>query len=195
MTTKKDIRKEYLEKRLNLPADTVAALNRQLYLQCTRLDYANIRYLHLFLPISRRQEVDTWPLASWIHAQQPDITLVLSRSDMQTAAMTHFSWDGVSPLTENKYGIPEPAETSTPVAPALMDLVFVPLLAFDLRGQRVGYGKGMYDRFLNTCRPDTRKIGLSFFGPLPLITDASPDDIPLDAVITPEQIYYFNKNN
>ncbi|UCJ09181.1 5-formyltetrahydrofolate cyclo-ligase [Chitinophaga pendula] len=195
MATKKDIRKEYLEKRLNLPAITVADLNRQIYLQCTRLDYTNIRYLHLFLPISRRQEVDTWPIASWIHTQQPGISLVLSHSDMQTAAMTHFTWNGVSPLTENKYGIPEPDTNGSPIAPEQIDLVFVPLLAFDRHGQRVGYGKGMYDRFLSACRPDTRKIGLSFFGPVPLIADASPDDVPLDIVITPEQIYHFNKNN
>ena len=42
-------------------------------------------------------------------------------------------------------------------------MVFVPLLAFDKAGNRVGYGKGFYDLFLSECRQDVIKVGLSFF--------------------------------
>jgi 5-formyltetrahydrofolate cyclo-ligase len=44
-----------------------------------------------------------------------------------------------------------------------IEVVFVPLLAYDKQGQRVGYGKGFYDKFLAECSPATVKIGLSFF--------------------------------
>jgi 5-formyltetrahydrofolate cyclo-ligase len=73
-----------------------------------------------------------------------------------------------------------------------LDVVFIPLLAFDEKGNRVGYGKGFYDRFLAKCRPETVKIGLSFFEATPEITDVSPDDIRLDWCVTPEKVYSFS---
>jgi 5-formyltetrahydrofolate cyclo-ligase len=69
----------------------------------------------------------------------------------------------------------------------------VPLLAFDKAGHRVGYGKGMYDRFLQQCRPDTHTIGLSLFEPVNMITDIDPRDVPLHTVVTPDTIYHFSK--
>ena len=66
------------------------------------------------------------------------------------------------------------------------------LVAFDEMGNRVGYGKGFYDGFLNKCRKGTLKIGLSFFGAEPkLITDVHKNDVKLDYCITPEKIYTF----
>ena len=68
--------------------------------------------------------------------------------------------------------------------------VFVPLLAFDESGSRIGYGKGFYDRFLSKCRPDSVKIGLSFFQSEPKIIHENID-FPLDYCITPKKIYTF----
>ena len=70
-------------------------------------------------------------------------------------------------------------------------MVFVPLLAFDQKGHRVGYGKGFYDRFLKQCQNNTLKIGLSFFEPLDSLLKAQPHDINLDAVVTPQGSYWF----
>ena len=70
-------------------------------------------------------------------------------------------------------------------------MVLVPLLGFDERGHRVGYGKGFYDRFLAECNPKIQKIGLSLFEPVAQIDDTSDFDIPLDACITPNRIWYF----
>jgi 5-formyltetrahydrofolate cyclo-ligase len=70
--------------------------------------------------------------------------------------------------------------------------VIVPLLCFDRRGHRVGYGKGFYDRYLQKCRPDCIKAGLSFFDPVDLIDDTYADDIPLDICVTPSETFRFN---
>jgi 5-formyltetrahydrofolate cyclo-ligase len=70
-------------------------------------------------------------------------------------------------------------------------VVFVPLLAYDKSGQRVGYGKGFYDTFLQQCKPNTVKIGLSFFAPEENIEDVSANDVALDYVVTPEGIVRF----
>lgn len=192
MITKKDIRKHFLEQRLNLPDAMAADLNERLLANARQLDYQGVRYLHLFLPISEKKEVDTWPLAQWLRQQYPDIQLVLPKADMQTGDMLHYRWHTNTVLVKNRFGIPEP-DNGELVQPETIDLVMVPLLAFDQQGQRVGYGKGMYDRFLKLCRPDVRTVGLSLFGPIEGISDADPWDVPLQTVVTPDLIYHFKQ--
>lgn len=193
MLTKKDIRKEYLEKRLNLPDDAITLLNRQLLEQCRQLDYSTFRLAHIFLPIAEKKEADTHALVNWARKAYPALKWTLSRSDMHNSEMEHFLWEADTELVKNRYGIPEPVGGKM-VQPADMDLVFVPLLAFDLQGQRVGYGKGMYDRFLKQCPPDVTTIGLSLFDPVIAIEDTSHLDVPLRIAVTPHSIYYFKKS-
>ena len=64
-------------------------------------------------------------------------------------------------------------------------------MAFDGKGNRIGYGKGFYDEFLKNCSKDTLKIGLSFFEAEAAIDGIEPHDIPLDYCVTPEKIYTF----
>jgi len=66
--------------------------------------------------------------------------------------------------------------------------VLVPLLCFDRRGHRVGYGRGYYDRFLARCRHDCKKIGLSFFEPLAEIDDVHEGDVELNYCVTPDGV-------
>jgi len=70
-------------------------------------------------------------------------------------------------------------------------VVFIPLLAFDEEGHRVGYGKGFYDSFLAECKPETLKIGLSFFEAETKIEDVFDGDMALDYCVTPKQVYRF----
>lgn len=193
MFTKKDIRKKYLEKRLNLPPEELTTLNRRLLAKCRTLDYSAFRLAHVFLPISDKREVDTFELVAWARQAWPRLQWALSRSDMKTAQMDHFRWEPADKLIKNAYGIPEPQQ-GIRVNPQEIDLVFVPLLAFDKAGNRVGYGKGMYDRFLQQCRPDAMTIGLSLFAPVAAITDTDEWDVPLHKVVTPDAVYEFKKS-
>jgi 5-formyltetrahydrofolate cyclo-ligase len=63
--------------------------------------------------------------------------------------------------------------------------MFVPLLAFDVNGHRVGYGKGFYDQYLAKCSSKIIKIGLSLFDEPSIIDEVESTDIPLDIIITP----------
>mgnify|MGYP003575184065 FL=1 len=92
----------------------------------------------------------------------------------------------------NEWGITEPV-SGVEVLPEQLDIVLIPLLVYDKKGNRVGYGKGFYDRFLSECRSDAMKVGLSFFEPVDLISDANELDIPLDACISPKGIFTFKK--
>ena len=72
-----------------------------------------------------------------------------------------------------------------------IDLVIVPLLAFDIKGYRVGYGKGFYDKYFLKTRPNCIKVGLSFFDPVDMISDKNEFDVPLNYCVTPNKIYEF----
>jgi 5-formyltetrahydrofolate cyclo-ligase len=78
--------------------------------------------------------------------------------------MTHFLLTDNTKIKKNEYNIPEPVD-GLEVPAIKIDVVFIPLLAYDKKGNRVGYGKGFYDKFLAECKPETIKIGLSFLNP------------------------------
>lgn len=103
--------------------------------------------------------------------------------------INYFLEDG-NQIKENQWNIPEP-QFGEITAAEKIDLVIVPLLAFDLKGNRVGYGKGYYDRFLKQCRPDCKKVGLSFFEPVQKIIDVDDYDVKLTQCITPEKSFVF----
>ncbi|MFZ9661276.1 MAG: 5-formyltetrahydrofolate cyclo-ligase, partial [Chitinophagaceae bacterium] len=105
--------------------------------------------------------------------------------------MESVEYNEVSELKKNVYGISEPVDGNL-IAIELLDMVLMPLLAFDLDGNRVGFGKGYYDRFLKSCRRDIVKIGLSFLDPLDKISDINSYDIPMDFCITPKMTYAFH---
>ncbi len=71
-------------------------------------------------------------------------------------------------------------------------MVLIPLLAFDLQGNRVGYGKGFYDKLLSDCRPSCIRVGLSLFDATDNITDINNLDQPLSLAITPSGMVSFS---
>jgi 5-formyltetrahydrofolate cyclo-ligase len=105
-------------------------------------------------------------------------------------SMQHILQEEDTYFELNHYGIPEPVNGKT-IDPLELDLVIVPLLGFDEQGNRVGYGKGYYDRFLSKCKEDVIKVGLSFLSPIDCIEDVDFFDKKLDFCITPECVYAF----
>ena len=104
--------------------------------------------------------------------------------------MQHFLLTDNTVIKKNNYNIPEPVD-GIEILDDKVEVVFIPLLAFDALGNRVGYGKGFYDRFLAKCKPETIKIGLSFFEASAKITDVYESDVRLDYCVTPERVYEF----
>lgn len=189
--TKHELRQLYREKRIHLSSDNLSLFNELLLYQVKRLDLGGLRTIHLFLPIEGNHEPDTYAIADWLKAKYPQVRLAISKSDSKTSGMTPIIWESQTALKENRWKIPEP-ENGTPIFPYEIDALFVPLLAFDSKGNRVGYGKGFYDRFLSECRPDAVKIGLSLFDPVTAISDLNEYDIPLNKCITPTKTWTFD---
>ena len=146
-----------------------------------------------FYPLEKHAEVNTDLLTRYLQFVFSDIHIAYPVVSATTQEMKAVITTDETDFTENIFGIPEPVEddATKPISPAEIDIIFVPLLAFDQGGYRVGYGKGYYDRFLVNCSPDTIKVGFSYFEPVDKIDDTNQYDVPLNYCITPERIYEF----
>jgi len=194
-TTKAALRRAALARRQALMPAEVAQRSQRLASQLFEsFPVAQWRWLHVFLPLARKNEPDTWPLIHRIWAEQLPVRLAAPVVQPDGITLKHYELNSATPLLASRWGIPEPlAGPATEVAPAQLDAVLVPLLACDRQGQRVGYGGGFYDRFLAECRPSTLFIGLTILAdePLAALADVLPTDVPLHACLTPGGVWNF----
>lgn len=182
--TKKEIRKQFLEKRKALSESECAMLNQALYSNFfASVDLSFVRVLHIFLSIPNNQEPDTWPLLDRIRREFPHIRMSVPK--VVGDHLENFFFEGLHQLHTSSWGIQEPKQ-GVPTPTDKIDIVIVPLLAVDERGHRVGYGRGYYDRLLKTTRKDCLKVGLSFFSPVKEIEDITDQDVRLNQCVTPE---------
>lgn len=188
--TKKDIRILYKQKRTELKDSDIEKLQDLVLIRFQQLSLPYIEYLHTYLPIHSNKEVDTFPVVNFLEFINPGLQVVIPKTNMQTNTLVNYLYNDNTILNENKYGIMEP-DGGEIVDADMIDMILVPLLAFDEKGHRVGYGKGYYDRFLSQCREDVIKIGLSFFEDADHIDDTGEFDIPLTYCVTPYRIYEF----
>lgn len=149
-----------------------------------------IHSVHCFLPILKQKEINTWLLIESLRTLKPGIHIVVSVSIPQTHELHHYLLEEHTQLEENRWGIPEPTG-GREVDPQEIDMVLLPLLAYDKRGHRVGYGKGFYDRFLAKCRQDVVSVGLCFEQPVDDIEGIHEYDYQMDYCVTPEKVWRF----
>jgi len=187
---KKDIRAIYLAKREAMSELDYLKSQDLLLIRFQALPLPFLHTVHTYLPMDGRKEPDPDAIIRWLSFRNPGLRLAIPRSDFGTCTMTHWTYDEDTVLMLTDKGIPEPSN-GRPVAVQEIDMVIVPLLAYDGSGHRVGFGKGFYDRFLAECRPDAIRIGLSFFGPVDRISDTGTFDERLHYCVTPERIYEF----
>jgi len=92
-------------------------------------------------------------------------------------------------LAPGAYGIPEPRSEELPlVEEDDIELVVTPGAAFDMLGHRLGYGGGFYDRLFAQIRPDCLKVGIAFSFQLVDAVPHEPTDVPVDIVVTDQNI-------
>ena len=195
MSVKAALRQAALARRQAL---SPAEITRRSDLLCEQLfqhfPVAEWRWLHLFLPLARRNEPDTWPIIRRVWAEGLAVRLAVPVVQPDGISLKHYELTPSTPLHATRWGITEPLATAeTEVPSAAFDAVLVPLLAVNEAGQRVGYGGGFYDRFLAQCRPDTQFIGLNVLDEAPLarIEDVLPTDVPLTTCLTPGGLWRF----
>ena len=188
---KQSCRNKYRALRNELSPAQIEQLSLQIANKVLEASCWNASYYHLFLPIQKLREVNTEYLLHIL--QGKDKSVIISKTNFETGVLRHFLLQENTTIKITEHGIPEP-QSGIEIPVDMLEVVFVPLLAFDKNGNRVGYGKGFYDRFLSKCSPKATFIGLSFFPPEDTIKPTYTD-VPLHMCITPERIYHFAKRN
>ncbi len=187
---KKEARKIYRQQRDSLSASDKMKYDDLILIQFQTVDIPFLTSVLSFYPIEGKAEINTFSITDYLHFINPALQICYPKTDMQTHSMHAIVCYADTVFIANEYNIPEPVGEKI-IDPENLDLILVPMLAFDIKGNRVGYGKGFYDRFLKQCKDDCLKIGLSYFEPVENIDDASDFDVTLDFCITPKQVYVF----
>ncbi|OEK09368.1 5-formyltetrahydrofolate cyclo-ligase [Flavivirga aquatica] len=186
--TKKELRKKYKILRNNLSIENIDDLSISIANQLLKLSIWEHTFYHIFLSIEEQKEVNTDYILNILSGK--DKNIVIPKSDFKTGDLTNYLLTDNTVIKKNDYNIPEPID-GIEISNDKIEIIFIPLLAFDKSGNRVGYGKGFYDRFLANCKPEAIKIGLSFFESEEIIFDIFENDIKLNYSITPKHIYKF----
>lgn len=191
MNTKQELRNYWLEKRSNLTEPQKNILSHQIQdLFTAKFAIQSVECIHVFLPALEKCEVRTWALIQYLLEKYPHIRVCAPViSDIKNRKMNSVLLERTTSYTQNKWGIEEPT-TGTVVKPEEIDIILLPLIAFDNQGHRLGYGGGFYDRYLPNCTK-AKKIGLSFFDPIDQIPEVNAYDIKMDFCVTPQTVYSF----
>lgn len=185
---KAELRAKYKSLRNTLSEKEIDDLSLAIANQLLTLAIWDYSFYHLFLTITTQKEINTDYILNILSGK--DKNSVISKSNFTNNTLKNYLLTDATTLKLSAYNIPEPID-GIEVSNQTIDVVFVPLLAFDLKGHRVGYGKGFYDNFLASCKPETVKIGLSFFEAEAKIEDVFESDVKLDYCVTPNKIYTF----
>lgn len=185
--TKNELRKEYLAKRKSLSSQFVKLESLKISDILSQNFELENKTVHCFIPITKNNEVDTWLLIDRIMGKG---NAVVPKANFEDNSMRHYYFEKDTELVQNQYNILEPNNAEECKVEDI-DLVLLPMLIFDRKGNRVGYGGGFYDRFLAKLTSKTQLIGLSLFNPIDEIKDLDTFDKKMHYCITPTQLYKF----
>jgi len=179
---KTEIRKIALRKRQALSAEEQTSLSRKIIGNLEAFErFREAKAVLLYY--SHQSEVRTHDfIQKWLNHKE----LLLPRlSEGNTfVALPFFSLDE---LKKNRFGIPEPPMTRCQEPPTVPDLIIVPGVAFDRKGNRIGMGMGYYDRFLEGMET-IPKIGLAYSQQILDALPKDPYDIPINFLITENEV-------
>ena len=188
--TKKELRKIFREKRNALTPAEKSKLDDLLLIQFQGADLPFIGTVLSYWPIGANNEPATHLFTRYLECCNPGIQIAYPKADFGKNELHAIATTGETSFVMTVHQIYEPGSNDV-IAARGLDMILVPLLAFDKEGYRVGYGKGFYDKFLAGCRKDCIKAGFSYFPPVDNIPEKGEFDVPLDLCITPQTVYVF----
>jgi len=146
---------------------------------------------HVFIYVHFRSEVQTMPLIKKLLAAGKTVSVPVTLAEQSKISAVALN-DPDSQLIPGYYGIPEPTPetiSSSTVQPKNIDTVIIPGSVFDVKGGRLGYGGGFYDRFLCKDAPRAKRVALAYELQMVTQVPVEPHDQCMDYVITEQQIY------
>jgi 5-formyltetrahydrofolate cyclo-ligase len=142
------------------------------------------RRIGLFWPMLDRNEVDVRPLDRAARDQGKTVAYPILLNQMDMALLV----SDPSELDERGHGFAEPPENAPPIEPADL-VIIVPALAVDSNGQRVGYGRGFYDRLLRRMAPPAFALAVAYDFDVVAEVPVTEGDYPVDMVVTDERMF------
>jgi 5-formyltetrahydrofolate cyclo-ligase len=188
--TKAALRNTYKQKRRELSDKERLKQDDLILIQFQKLILRDVHAMLSYWPIKSHLEINTLPITDYLQFKIPGLRVCFPKTDFAQTKLQAVEIEKDTAFEINHAGIGEPVQGEV-IYPEELDMVFVPLLAYDKKGYRVGYGKGFYDRYLHMCRPNVIKVGFSYFEPEEVIPEVNEFDIPLNLAITPSCIYEF----
>ena len=180
------LRQLFKKNRFNLTDNEVKDLNKAIFTNLMKTDLFKKTYYHIYLSNYLNNEVETDEIIKLLFKKNKRVYV----PKIMGETLIHIEINKDTTYSKNQFSIREPSSTITS-DPKIFDVVFIPLLAYDKYGERVGYGGGYYDRFLLNTKKNVIKVGLSFFEPVDKILNVEEHDIKLDYVITPNIVFNF----
>lgn len=185
--TKKELRTIYKAKRMALSQDEVVFLSQKVLENFVLQFNTSVNQkVNLFLTIPRFNEINTEIFLNYFF--ENNIRVFVPKIKGEKMISVEVFPD--SEFEINNLGIKEPLSNDD--VNVDLDYVLTPLLYCDCEGNRVGYGKGFYDKYFADNLKIKNKIGINFFEPEEYVLDILDTDIKLDYLITPKQIFYFS---
>lgn len=189
MKNKDQLRKLYKSKRKELTTREIDEFSNIIFNQFLASKFVTCSTFHIFLSIEKQKEVKTNQIINYLLSSNKKVIIPkVEDEDLKHYLITHETI-----FKPNKWNILEPVDAQEFTLLNEIDIAFIPLLINDKSGNRIGYGKGFYDKFLNKLNSNSLKIGLNYFESIDCI-NAEPHDIPLDYLISPFKIESFLAN-
>lgn len=181
---KEELRGQLLKLRKSLSEQEFRDRSRKIVARLQSLpEFTNASTIHCYVSMNDRREVDTHTLIRQM--LQTDKEVVVPITQFEDGTLRHVKLDSFDDLRENKWGVLEP-EDNQQVPLDELDVVIVPMVAGDMDCNRMGYGKGFYDRFLKDVA--CPKIGLLFEQNILDQLPVEEFDIALDNIVTEQRV-------
>jgi len=185
VTNRQNIRKEALSIRRKMDSNELAHLGSLIAQNVLASDwYRDARSVHCFYGVTVKGEIPTVRIME--DALASGKLLAMPRVTDNDGGMEHIRVTALELVKPGLWGIPEPMG-ETRVTIAEIELILVPGLAVDRKGNRMGYGKGYYDRFLETASHSVKAMLV----PDRFVHDRLPvehHDVPVDYIVTEDRI-------
>lgn len=181
---KRTLRKHLLEKRNAISDRDWEEKSKRIhdrFLQ--QFDLDDHDHIHVYISMDQRKEVETLSLIDFLFSHRKRVTVPVTQ--FEPPMLKHSRLQNIQSLSPNKWGVMEP-NTFDEVTIEDVSLIIVPLVGADEDKNRLGYGKGFYDRFLSKTEVIT--VGFCFEECLVKKVPTEDFDIPLDYIITDKKV-------
>ena len=186
---KQGIRKKHLKKRNNLSKKSLEQKSKKIAERLFRTEeFKKAETIMAFVSINNEPETRSILEEAW----RLDKRVCVPLTNFSNNEIIPVEIKNLAELEEKKFGLLEPKNAEKKIAASNIDLVLVPGVAFDCTGNRLGYGKGFFDRFLEKARCNT--IGLCFEQHLEQKLPAEQHDKKVGKIITEKRTINCFKN-